>query len=314
MDCMNKIYKLSPYPELIMRWVYYKILKPFLLHGTGIARKECPKTVRPSVSINDFMDRIKSFGVSKGDFVIVHSSANGLSNLKCAPNELLEALIDLVGETGTIAMPAFPDEDRLKIKNGLKIYDPNRSVAWTGMLPNLLLRKKKACRSFFPYNPLVAFGLHAKKMMEHNLETEFAHGEKSCWDYCLRHHAKILYLGLPAYHSFTILHSVEDYNHYNWLPEDWYVNRKYIVKTETGEIVQNVKVRADKWSMFLAEKHSEQKYICAGLMQSDSIDGIELRFVPDAAFFVETIEKKWDKMRCYYLPRKYKRTMNEGKM
>ena len=203
-------------------------------------------------------------------------------------------------------MPAFPDESRLKVEDGIPIYDPKKSVAWTGMMPNLLLRTKGAIRSQFPYNPLVAYGIKAEEMMRQNLDTDLAHGPKSCWGYCVEHHAKVLYLGLPAYHSLTLLHTIEDYNHNDWLPKGWFENRKYLIKDGTETKLQSVKVRINKWSQYLAEKHTEHKYIKAGLIKARRIGGIDLRYIEDAYYFIETIEKNWAKLKNYYLPIRYR--------
>ena len=310
MSALDRLYRISPMPELFMRWGYYKVFKPLFRNGY----RHTPKTegvinqsVISHVKLDDLLDKIRDFGVQKGDLVIIHSSAKGLSDLECNPNDLLDALIAMVGPDGTIAMPAFPDEERLKEQDGIKIYDPQRSVAWTGMMPNLLLRKKGAVRSCFPYNPLVSIGPKAADMMKDNINVEYAHGDSSCWGYCLQNHAKILYLGLPAFHSFTILHTIEDFNFGHWLPNEWFEEKQYYVIIE-GEIVpKTIKIRAHRWSQYLAEKHTEQKYIAAGLVKTGLIGNIELRYIDDSYNFIDYIISNWDKMNCYYLPKKYKK-------
>jgi aminoglycoside N3'-acetyltransferase len=212
-------------------------------------------------------------GISEGDLLIVHSSADALKTLNCNGAEFIDLLIESVGASGTIALPAFPDESMLKTENGLKIYDPKRSVAWTGMLPNLLLRKKGAIRSSFPYNPLVAWGEKAEEMMTKNLETVYAHGNGSCWGFCAENHAKVLFLGVPTFHSNTILHVVEDYQPEFW-PEDWYTEQEYLVKQSDGFIRIKTKVRDVKWSMYLSELFTERKYVKAGYIQKRDFEGL----------------------------------------
>ena len=303
MSIIDRVFTISPLPELILRWGYYKLLRPFRSGNKKVTKSGNVKTepVNPSVELTDLIDAIKSLGIKKGDLVVVHSSANGLLDLKANPNELLDSFITLVGESGTIAMPAFPDEDKMKDIDGRKVYDPQKSLAWTGMMPNLMLRKKGNVRSRFPYNPLVAYGPLAAEMMAENLNTDLAHGKGSCWGYCYEHGAKVLFIGLPAYHSNTSLHIVEDYNFNDWLPTDWYEDKEYYIKNSDGMGKKTVRVRKAKWSMYFAERYTEKKYIKQGLIQEEKVGNIEIRYIANLKVFIDSVSSNWKKLKFIYL-------------
>ena len=308
MSFIHKLLTLSPYPELMARRIYYSFLRGKMpqhiesgvkVSGDNIIKKDSDKLLR----------HLKKMGISKGDLLIVHSSVDALKTFNCNESQFIDHLIELVGETGTIAFPAFPEESLLKEENGLKIFDTKRSVAWTGMLPNLLLRKKGAIRSPFPCNPLVAFGAQAEEMMVRNLETVYPHGKGSCWGFCAEKHAKVLFLGIPTFHSNTILHVVEDYQPEFW-PEDWYIEQEYLVKNNDELIRVKTKVRDVKWSKYLAERYTESKYLKLGYIKREDFEGIPISIINDSFTLVNEIMKMWDKNRFFYLP---KRILNYDK-
>lgn len=303
MSIIEKIYSISPFFELFARKIYYDFLRSSLGKNKHTGAKHYNTSKNISVSHEGLINHLKQLGIKKGDLLVVHSSSDGLKDLDCRENELLEALIDLVGNEGTIAMPAFPDEAKLKTQEGKLVYDSVRSLAWTGMLPNLLLRKKGAKRSEYPYNPLVAYGPLADEMMSNNINAELAHGKGSCWGFCVEKHAKILFLGLPAYHSCTVLHVVEDYQPSFW-PKDWYDEKVYISKINDDYHMVKTKIRNNKWSKYLAERYTENKYIKSGLILSDSYMDIPIRYISDSNNFVNTILKDWKKYKFFYLPSK----------
>ena len=302
----SEIFGISPYPELLARKLYYKYLRNTNLLNKGKSVKQSKNKKKDEnfkvIPLEDLIQHLRKLGIKNDDLLVVHSSAEGLKRLAANELDILDSMINLVGEKGTVALPAFPNEETLKDQDGIKIYDPKRSVAWTGMLPNLLLRKKGAVRSEFPYNPLVAIGKNASDMMVHNLDTDLAHDEKSCWGYCIEHHAKILFLGLPAYHSCTVLHVVEDY-HPDYWPNGWYEDLDYYVKTPHGTHLKRVRVRKIEWAQFMAERYTEQKYIKSGLIKVADYNGITIRYINDCNSFVNTIWNDWEKLKFFYLPK-----------
>ena len=303
-DELIKIYNSSPYPELVVRKGYNIIpqkLKQEMTH------KKIKKGIyiddQNKINPDDFFSNLKANGISQGDLLIVHSSMDMIRRIECNENELLDRLIDLVGKEGTIALPAFPDEAKLKMVGNYKVYDPQRSIAWTGMLPNLLLRRKNAIRSAFPHNPLVSFGAKSEAMMKNNLDVEYAHGKGSCWGFCVENHAKVIFLGIPTFHSNTILHTAEDYQPGFW-PDYWYENKEYLVKNENTMKPIKARIRSAKWSSYLAEQYTEQKYIRAGLIRQTDYHNIHVSLIDDSFKLIDSIMKEWEKLKFFYIPRR----------
>ena len=309
MGLASELMKISPYPELVARKLYYSFFRGKIRNKPERNSSDKNEIIR-KVDAGSFFRHLKQLGIKEGDLLIIHSSASSLSSINCKEPDLLNGLIELVGEKGTIALPAFPDESMLKQEDGIKIYDPKRSVAWTGMIPNLLLRKKGAVRSPFPCNPLVAYGALAEEMMAHNLETAYAHGENSCWGFCVEHHAKVLFLGVPTYHSNTMLHVVEDYQPDFW-PNDWYEGKEYYTKVKDNRIKVTARVRQIKWSKYLSERHTEQKYIKAGFIERADFEGIPISIINDSYEMVDKILSNWEREKFFYIPKRMLRFGNE---
>ena len=305
MNIISYLLESSPYPELIARKLYYTFLKGHLRKPSSSPKSADNNRKGDSDSIIELqglIHHLHKLGIKKGDCLIVHSSTDSIK-MNAPANELLDSLIDLVGKDGTLALPAFPKEDLLKKENGIAIYDPKRSVAWTGMLPNLMLRKKGAVRSCFPYNPLIAIGKDAEEIMRHNLDTDLAHDQKSCWGACVEKHAKILFIGIPSYHSNTILHTIEDF-HPDFWPVGWYEQNKYYIKTSDGMVLKTIRVRAMKWAQYFAERNTEHKYIKAGLIKRFDYNGLMISYIDDCNRILNCIWKDWKRYKFFHIPLK----------
>ena len=123
---MNKerLLGITPVFELIIRKIYYsenrfvKRIVCYFINKTE-KREAFHIPVDDSKWVN-VKNHINSLNIRQGDLLIVHSSAEELSNIGVNPKEVLEYLFDLVGEEGTLAIPCFPLYDE---KNYNKDWD-----------------------------------------------------------------------------------------------------------------------------------------------------------------------------------------------
>jgi hypothetical protein len=128
-NLLNKILYSTPYPELFIRFVYYRIIKPLLSSKNSVTEKsKKPRAaltrheaqeVAQKITLQELKDELICLGIHEGDILIVHSSAQSLNCLAATLPENINMLISLVGKSGTLAMPAYPDEKRLKSEDGM---------------------------------------------------------------------------------------------------------------------------------------------------------------------------------------------------
>lgn len=316
---MGKIVKsilgISPYPELLIRRLYYstdkfaKLKNKLLSKGTN-KRGINNKNTRKIDSFQMIVDYIKSLDINKGDILIVHSSMDSLSLTGVSPKQYIDMLLDLVGEEGTLVIPAFPlyrDRD-LKNFNGetVYIYNPNRIPSSTGMIPNIFLRYPGVIRSNFPWNSLCAKGKYAEAMMENNMDTDLVHGKNSAWAFCLEHHAKILLLGVHANHTTTAVHAAEDLMDEEWPVANWYERTKFLVKTNSQEQIMDIRIRKQFWSRFVTSHYRSRVFIKNNLLKETEIEGINIGFIPDSKAMVDFLIDCAKEGKLFFkVPRKY---------
>lgn len=285
MSIIGNIYKktclISPWIEVALRkfyWSNFKYLKQFSPYGGGGIENAA---IIEKVDFSQIINYLKSKGVGEGSLLIIHSSYDTLACTGLKPQEIIHELRNLVGESGTIAMPAirnFKEEpqaaDLLKANfdNLVCEYNVMRTPITSGILPFTLLRMKDSVCSHFPLNPLVAIGPLAKPMMEHNLDNEkcSAHGKESCWKFCLDHNAIILGLGVDLDHHNTMLHVMEEaFDNWKWSDEEWYIAREFDLIDENKN-KKRIKVRERKpiWGMiYNAEVRMYKSFYDDGIIE-----------------------------------------------
>lgn len=307
-----KIMEIFPVIEVIIRYIYWNFKDSFLLDGKKKkVKKKRKKYVNQEVCLKDIMKRVREYGIKKGDLLIVHSGMEELESHGIQPHELLESLLELIGEEGTLVLPAFPvfkEKDILSDKDGQIIYSYNvkKAISSTGILPNLLCRMKGTVRSPFPHNTLAAYGPLAEAMMKDNLKGDLPHGKESAWDYCTRHRAKILYLGLQAYNRSTILHVVEDTLDEDWPVREWYEEKKYKVIQGIKEEEVTIRVARLFYARFITEHYTAKLLRRENLLREEVFQGIHIGFMKDASETVKFCKKRALQGKLgYRIPKKY---------
>src|SRR4051812_34601381 len=106
---INRIMSVSPYLEVAVRNVYWR--SEFLIQRVTALRAakktEAKKQAPPRTSIDRVVANLARRGVGPGDILVVHSAYKAISS-GSKPRAVVEALKALVGDTGTLVMPAIP--------------------------------------------------------------------------------------------------------------------------------------------------------------------------------------------------------------
>lgn len=213
--------------------------------------------------------------VTKGDYVLIHSSMQGLKTLGVSPNTLIDYFLDLLGSEGTLVFPTYPDLKRMEKKDGAYIYDPKRTSPWTGALPRAFISYPNAVRSKFPHNTLCAIGKEAVSMMQQDLtHGPYSQGKGSSWDYGIQHGMKILYLGVPAPTSCTVVHYAEDFLAEAWPVTDWYEEHSYWVQDKDTVIPFTTKERKQKWFDYYSMFWTGERLRKMGYLKEYDVDGV----------------------------------------
>ncbi len=295
---LNDVLQLSPRLEVIIRNTYWR-MGPLVRWYN--ARKVAPKAVTagsggPTTTLARMIESLRALGVGRGDLLVVHSAYRPLRGDGAKPNQIIEALLELIGPTGTLAMPGIPvypeegDADGRMVRDLTGVicsYDPKHTAIWTGALPLALRARSDAARSLHPLNSMIAVGPLAAPMMEGNLlgDRPMPCGPTSSWKFCADHGAKIIGLGTELPHNLTMIHVAEDSNPH-WPVAGWYRERVFRVVADDGTREVVVRERHPKWAMYFAERTLAKELVMEGVRRIHLCDGV--RF--EAAGAKEVVE------------------------
>lgn len=164
------------------------------------------------VSVAELLVVLRELGINAGCTLFVQSSFNDLHTFSGRPVELLDALRALVGDTGTLLMPAYTVDSPLAADAVLDaVVDVANLPTYTGILSELFRRTPGVLRSVHPRHSICALGPLAPALLAGHENCVYADGPDSPMDRLRqRDDALILTIGLePGFTSF--LHWIEDH-------------------------------------------------------------------------------------------------------
>ena len=308
---LYRVLSYIPKLEVFIRRIYYRNT---LIRKTlkGLYSNKKKSIVEDPELFDTLIDSVRKLGIEKGDILIVHSSMDGLERTGSTPEMFIDALLNIVGEEGTLVFPAFPFERKMKKRvmddksEEVLVYEPYKTISWTGLMPNIFCRYPGVIRSLFPNNSLAAKGKHAEKMMAANLMGDLPHGKHSAWAYCVERHAKILFLGLSAFHSNTVIHVAEDLMENDWPIKDWYEKRKYIIKSGDEERKVTIRCRKMYWAQFIADHYCVHLLKSNGLIAEKKVEGVIIGYIQNSKQVVDFFMRQAKMGRIVYrIPRRY---------
>jgi aminoglycoside 3-N-acetyltransferase len=260
----------APALEVAARLAYWRVpaakaAGDALLARRAAKRRSSPRPSAGEVRIDALTDAIRDMGVGEGDILIVHSSYDRLKSTGLAAAEINQALRSVVGESGTLAMPAIPiirHEPQGAAKFDSASYDRvfdydvrSRRVA-TGELAKTMMMDPLAHHSRHPGNSMVAVGPEAAAMMVHNLDEADPTpcGRGSSWEYCHQRNAAVVALGIDLVHSLTMIHVAEDIREAWWPVRDWYRRRRFRITDGEYKVETTIREREHRWSQFIPQR------------------------------------------------------------
>jgi len=299
----TKIALLSPRVEVKLRQLYWNNVSR--LKKAANASHKTHNTVQKTVEFQKLVSWLKSNGVGEGSLLIVHSSYEVLEATGLEPEAIVEELLRLVGNTGTLAMPAirkFKGEPSYAERTGNEImgivckYNVRKTKVSSGVLPYYMVLREDSEVSRFPLNPMVAIGPLAKEMMEHNIDGEWSkpHGPNSAWKFCYDHNAIVVGLGASLEHYNTITHVAEEaFGDWHWSDDFWYCKRTFDVVD--GDFEKRINILERKpyiGKLHFAEKNLYRDLIKDGIVKEDIIDETIPVFIETAQGYINYLRSK----------------------
>lgn len=160
----------------------------------------------------DIFTDLSNSGICKGDTVIVHSSFKSLGELENGADTIVSALLETVGEEGTVVFPTLCNADW---KNVYKNWHPD-AMSYVGYLTNYFRKLPGALRSNQATHSVAAIGKNAEYITKTHGETgripgpfgDTCFSKDSPWEKLYELDAKILLIGVGAKY-ITLRHLAE---------------------------------------------------------------------------------------------------------
>jgi len=282
---VKKIMSLSPHIEMMVRRLYWLNVKKLAGRVAVKPKQKNKGSTFTSYKFDELEVFLQKQGVANGSLLVVHSAFSSFKGRVEGPDEIIDKLLEYIGASGTLAMPAMPVfknarplENYLSAAKDVDIYeyDVNKSRIKTGVLPSIL-HKRGALRSRHPINTMVALGPLAGDIMEGNIsgESPLACGANSSWKHCVDNDAIIIGLGTDLTHSLTMIHVAEDVLDSAWPIKDWYIEKNFQIKDGDFEEIRVLRERAPKWgALHFGERTLCKELLAEGILKSKNIDGI----------------------------------------
>jgi aminoglycoside 3-N-acetyltransferase len=150
-------------------------------------------------------ETLRAAGIRKGCVLLVHSSWDRFHNFTGTARDVLDVLENLVGDEGTLLMPAHTHYG----EEGPFVFDARRSPAHTGILCEMFRRERGVVRSLHPTHSVCARGPLAEALTRDHHKGPLSCGPLSPYAKLMDYGGEILGLGLPPAFT-TFLHVVED--------------------------------------------------------------------------------------------------------
>ena len=182
-----------------------------------IKNTSTPNTVRT------IFEDLKQLGIKKGDILLVHSSLSKIGWIAGGPIAVIQALMEILTEEGTIVMPTHsgdysdpknwsnppvPEFWKDIIRKEMPAYDPKITpTRGMGRIAETFRNFPEVLRSYHPHSSFAAWGKMAEHITkEHSLENSM--GEESPLGKLYRLKTKIVLLGV-SHPNNTSLHFAE---------------------------------------------------------------------------------------------------------
>ena len=152
------------------------------------------------------VDHLKRLGIKEGDNLLVHSSLKSLGKVVGGPQTVIQALIESIGNEGTLLMPALSYET---VTKNQPIFKVTETPSCVGALTEFFRKRKGTIRSLHPTHSIAAIGQKAQFFVNDHEQDSTPVGSNSPLSKLKNNHGKILFIGCGLRPN-TSMHGVEE--------------------------------------------------------------------------------------------------------
>ncbi|MCI8633482.1 MAG: AAC(3) family N-acetyltransferase [Lachnospiraceae bacterium] len=155
--------------------------------------------------ITQFKKDLRQLGVCAGDTLLVHSSMKALGT-NATPDAIIDALEEVLGEDGTLLMPALTYET---VNTEHPVFESAKTLPCIGLLPTVFMQRPGTERSLHPTHSVCAKGRLAHTLTVRHAMDQTAVGPRSPFMLLPLYKGKLLFIG-DILDKCTFMHGIED--------------------------------------------------------------------------------------------------------
>lgn len=155
------------------------------------------------IDFDDLVAGFKGLGLEARDTVLVHSSYKSFGGVQDGPQTVIDALLHVLGEQGTLIMPTF----NFDFCKGAP-WNVNETPSHMGIITELVRKHPQSRRVFHPIYSFAVVGKHADELGA--LRYKSSYGADSIFGKLRELDAKMMIVGLSYTNSMTFFHHVEE--------------------------------------------------------------------------------------------------------
>lgn len=194
------------------------------------------------IDFRELVDGLKELGLEKGDVVLVHSSFKSFGGVEGGPQTVIDAILEVLGEEGTLVMPTFTLSFCEQYnREGKGYFDVDNTPSEMGILTEIVRKMLGAKRSVNPIYSVAVYGKLVDELSSVNDKNVF--GKGSIFGKLHELNAKIMIIGLSYNNSWTFVHYIEQQEGCDY---------RYL-KDFSGTIVVGSKKYEDTFSMLVRD-------------------------------------------------------------
>ena len=253
-----------------------------ILQRMAHSRARRPSRQSAQISLMELKEQILRLGYQPGSDLLVHASL--VRQLNGGLDDLIGMLCQLVGATGTLLMPSHPI---LLERDGMNVYDVQKSRSQVGMLSERFRRTAGVLRSPFPIAPVCAIGINAKNYTRDfsNDSGNTAYGRGSPYHMLAERNGQVLYLGIDFIRALTLEHVAFDVLLGDHPIPDYYCEQTIMVINNGIEEQWRVLDHRQELNSRLATVVMKRMVLRSGNIRCEQLKGVKLG-VMDAAPFL----------------------------
>lgn len=225
------------------------------------------------MTVTDKMMRdLKSLGIKKGGVLMVHSSFRSLKPALKSPEDLIDALLDYLGDSGTLLMPSFSYRFVTKTT---PIFNLRQTPTNLGAVPETFRHFPGVIRSVHPTHSVCGKGYHAEEILSQHIRDHTPCGPHSPFALLKAYNGQILFIGCGLSPN-TSIHGIEEIIQPDYLfdpPIDYTIQLEHETKkcTYLPHNFKNIKQRYDRIEKYLPSIRKGQ-ILCADAYLLDSVE------------------------------------------